>query len=81
MKFEGREPSLKGFIYDSTGERSPDQYIKTNKEIINYVGRMNTTYTADFTQAVRDLKLTMPQAPADPDPASTISPSRCGSST
>lgn len=32
-RFEGREPSLKGFIYDSTGERNPDQYIKTTKEI------------------------------------------------
>jgi hypothetical protein len=71
--FEGREPSLKGFIYDSTGERSPDQYIlKTTKEIINYVGRMYTKYTADFTQAVRDLELTMPEAPVDPDPANTI---------
>jgi hypothetical protein len=55
-QFEGREPSLKGFIYDSTGERSPDQYIKTTKEIINYVGRTYTKYTAEFTQAVRDLQ-------------------------
>jgi hypothetical protein len=71
-KFEGREPTLKGFIYDSTGERSPDQYIKTTKEIINYVGRTYTRYTAEFTQAVQDLELTMPVAPADPDPANTI---------
>ena len=34
-KFEGRVPSLKGFIYDATGEQNPDQYIKTTKEIIN----------------------------------------------
>jgi hypothetical protein len=34
MKFEGREPSLKGFIYDWTRERSADQYIKTTKEVI-----------------------------------------------
>ena len=67
-KFEGREPSLKGFIYNVTGERNPDQYIKTMKEIINYVGRMYTKYTAEFTQAVRDLELDAPTAPENPEP-------------
>lgn len=71
-KFEGREPSLKGFIYDSTGERNPDQYIRTTKEIINYVGRTYTKYTAELTQAVRDLVLTDPMAPVNPDPANVI---------
>jgi hypothetical protein len=37
-RFEGREPSLKGHVYDWTGERNPDQFIKTTKEITNYVG-------------------------------------------
>jgi hypothetical protein len=72
VKFEGREPSLKGYIYDSTGERNPDQYIKTTKEITNYVGRTYTKYTAEFTQAVRDLELDDPTAPADPDPTNPI---------
>ena len=67
-KFEGREPSLKGFIYDATGEHNPDQYIKTMKEIINYVGRTYTKYTAKFMQAMRDLKLGAPTAPVNPDP-------------
>lgn len=71
-RFEGREPSLKGFIYDSTGERNPDQYIKTTKEIISYVGRTYTKYTAEFTQAVRDLKLAEPTAPPNPDPSDVI---------
>ena len=53
-KFEGREPSLKGFI--ATRERNSDQLIKTTKEIINYIGRTYTKYTAEFTQAVRDLE-------------------------
>jgi Zinc knuckle len=65
-RFEGREPSLKGYIYDATGERNPDQYIKTTKEIINYVGRTYTKYTAEFTQAVQDLELTDPTPPANP---------------
>ena len=71
-KFEGREPSLKGFIYDATRERNPDQFIKTTKEIINYVGRMYTKYTAEFTQAVRDLELDDPTAPENPDPGDTL---------
>jgi hypothetical protein len=69
---------LKGFIYDSTGERSPDQFIKTTKEIINYVGRTYTKYTAEFTQAVQDLELTVPTPPADPDPTTPLH-SKCGS--
>ena len=71
-KFEGREPSLKGFIYDATGERNPDQYIKMTKEIINYVGRTYTKYTAEFTQAVRDLQLGAPTAPENPDPNNAL---------
>jgi len=71
-RFEGREPSLKGFIYDSTGERNPDQFIKTTKEIINYVGRTYTKYTSEFTQAVKDLELADPTQPEDPDPAQVL---------
>jgi hypothetical protein len=69
-KFEGWVPSLKGFIYDSTGEQSPDQYIKTTKEVINIVGRTYTKYTAKFPQAIRDLELAVLTPPADPDPVS-----------
>ena len=28
-RFEGREPTLKGHIYDFTGERMPDQFLRT----------------------------------------------------
>jgi hypothetical protein len=59
---------LKGHIYDWTGERNPDQYIKTTKEIINYDGRTYNKYTGDFMQAVRDLDLVNPTVPADPEP-------------
>jgi hypothetical protein len=72
-KFEGRELSLKGFIYDSTGERSPDQqYIKTTKEVINYVSRTYTKYTSQFMQAVRDLELVTPTAPTAPNAADLL---------
>lgn len=71
-RFKGRELSLKGYIFDSTGERNPDQFIKTTKEIISYVVRTYTKYTGEFTQAVRDLTLTEPTAPPNPDPADLI---------
>jgi hypothetical protein len=71
-KFEGREPSLKGHIYDHTGERNPDQFLKTTKEIRIYVGRTYTKYTADFTEAVESLELVDPVEPADPDPTNAL---------
>ena len=37
------------------------------KEIINYIGRTYTKYTAEFTQAVRDLELNTLTAPEKPD--------------
>ena len=33
-QFEGREPTLKGLIFNYNGEHTPDQYIRTMKEII-----------------------------------------------
>ena len=71
-KFEGREPSLKGFICDATREQNLDQYIKTMKEIINYIGRTYTKYTAEFIQAVRDLELDALAAPVNPDPTDEL---------
>jgi hypothetical protein len=32
--FKGQEPTLKGYVYDFTGERMPDQFIK----MTNFVG-------------------------------------------
>ena len=55
-----------------TGEQNPDQFIKTTKEIINYIGRMYTKYTAEFTQAVRDVELDDPTAPENPDPGDEL---------
>jgi hypothetical protein len=72
QRFEGREPTLKGYVYDFTGERMPDQFIKTTKEIKNYVGRTYTKYTTDLVQAVEDLVIQDPVAPADPDLANQL---------
>ncbi len=71
-RFEGSEPTLKGFIYDVTGERNPDQYIKTTKAIINYVGRTYTKYTTEFINAVTNLELDDPEQPMAPNPGDQI---------
>jgi hypothetical protein len=47
----------------------PDQFIKTTKEIKNYVGQTYTKYMADLVEAVDDLTIKNSVAPADPDPA------------
>ena len=71
-KFEGREPRLQGHIYDWTGERTPERYIRTTREISNYVGVAYPKYTADFTVAVDTLELTNPVEPPAPDPANLV---------
>jgi hypothetical protein len=71
-RFEGREPSLKGHIYDITNERNPDQYIKTTKEITNFVGRTYTKFKTEFTNAVSSLELDDPVQPEAPDPGDQI---------
>ena len=65
-KFEGREPALKGHIFDYTGERNADQFLKTMKEIKTHIGRTYTKYTGDFIEAIENLDL--------PDPAEPIAP-------
>jgi hypothetical protein len=71
-RFEGREPSMKGHIYDFTGERNPKQWIKTTKEIVSFVGRTYTKFTSEFTEAVKELKLADPVEPTNPDPTNPI---------
>jgi hypothetical protein len=72
QQFEGQEPTLKGYVYDFTSKRMPDQFIKMTKEIKNYVGRTYTKYTADLVQAVEDLVIQDPGAPVDPDPTNQL---------
>ena len=65
-RFEGREENLKGHIYDYTGERAPDKYIKTTKELITHVGKFSSKYVSDFTTAIRKLELEDPVPPEEP---------------
>jgi hypothetical protein len=71
-RFEGREPTLKGYIYDITAERNLDQFIKTTKEVTIYVGRTYTKYTSEFIMAVNNLELDDPEEPAVPNAGDQI---------
>ena len=72
LKFEGWEPRLQGHLYDWTGERTPERYIRATCEISTYVGIAYLKYTADFKAAVDSLDLTNPDEPPAPDPANLV---------
>jgi hypothetical protein len=67
-EFLGSEPSLQGHIYDYTGERDPDGYIKTTKEISNYIGRKFNKYQTELAAGFDALDLPMPVEPTLPAP-------------
>eukprot|EP00934_Nitzschia_sp_Nitz4_P001191 Nitzschia sp. Nitz4//scaffold483_size5322//2345//5042//NITZ4_009227-RA/size5322-augustus-gene-0.2-mRNA-1//-1//CDS//3329552882//1191//frame0 len=66
-KFEGKEESLKGYIFDYSGSKNPDQWIKTSKEIRGFVGRTATKFNKELTTAVKELELTDPNPPVRPN--------------
>lgn len=71
-RFIGREKSLYGHIYDYNGERSPDMFIRTTKEIANYIGRTSKSYSSDFALGIEELKLKELTEPTQPDPTNPI---------
>ena len=71
-RFEGREPRLQGHILDWTGERTPERYIQTTREISIYVRAVYTKYTVDFTAAVDTLDLADLDEPLAPDPGNLV---------
>lgn len=66
-KFEGSEPSLKGFIYDIGHEKTADQYIKTTRAIVGWVGRTFDNNTTAFTDSLTTLQLVAPNPGLDPN--------------
>ena len=69
-KFEGKCDALKGHIYDSSDARQSDQYMKTTKEIAEYVGR-TFKYGGDARTAVETLETPTVTLPPDPAPEAT----------
>ncbi len=69
-KFEGKCEELKGHIYDCSDARQADVYVKTTKEIAEYVGH-TYKYGSDARLAVENLEL--PTIPEPNDPATGAS--------
>ena len=65
-RFEGSEEALKGFIFDYTGNKNPDQYIRTSKQLVTYFGSTSKLYPSEFCAAIQELELVDPQEPAQP---------------
>ena len=66
-KFEGKCPDLKGHIYDASDARQSDHFIKTTREIGEFVGR-TYKYGGDIRLAVEKLSrptMTPPDDHAD----------------
>ena len=70
--FQGREPSLKGHVYDLSSQRNSEQCVKTTKEVMNWVGREHSENTGEFCEAVQTLDLADPTPPADPPAGDNI---------
>jgi hypothetical protein len=71
-RFEGKEPDLKGFIYDIPDEMTRDRFIKTTDEIITFVARKYKSYTSELVEGLHRLQLDDPQTPSDPDPTNRV---------
>ena len=64
-KFEGKCEDLKGHIYDCADARQSDMFIKTTREIAEFVGR-TYKYGSDARLAVENLTLPVIDEPMDP---------------
>ena len=65
-QFTGRESAMNGHVFDYTGERTPEKYIRTMKELPAHVGMTYKEYTTDLKEGLENLALTDPTAPDDP---------------
>jgi hypothetical protein len=70
-KFEGKNEDLKGHIYDCPDARQSDVFVKTNKEISEYVGS-NFKYGSDVRLAIENLEMPVMVEPTDPTAAATM---------
>jgi hypothetical protein len=68
-RFEGYEPTLKGFIYDYTGERNPEQFVRTTKQVQGWVGSTYKEYVGELMDGVKNLVLDDPIPPPRPTAA------------
>jgi hypothetical protein len=64
-KFEGKCDERKGLIFDCSDSRQADVFVKTTREIPEYVGR-SYRYGSDTRLAIENLVLSVLDMPVDP---------------
>ena len=57
---------MNGHVFDYTGERTPEKYIRTMKELLAHVGSTYKEYTTDLKEGLENLALMDPTAPDNP---------------
>ena len=65
-QFAGRESAMNGHVFDYTGERTPEKYIRTMKELVAHVGLTYKDYTTDLKEGLERLSLVDPTQPDNP---------------
>ena len=65
-QFTGRESAMNGHVFDYTGERTPEKYIRTMKELLAHVGLTYKEYTTESKEGLENLMLADPIKPDNP---------------
>ena len=65
-QFVGREPAMNGHIFDYTGERTLEKYIRTMRELVAHVGLTCKNYTTELKEGLENLALADPTEPENP---------------
>ena len=65
-QFTGRESAMNGHVFDYTGERTPEKYIRTMKELLAHVGLTYKEYTTELKEGLENLMLMDPIKPDYP---------------
>ena len=65
-QFTGHESAMNGHVFDYTGERTPEKYIRTMKELVAHVGLTYKDYTTDLKEGLERLSLVDPTPPENP---------------
>ena len=64
--FSGRESAMNGHVFDYTGERTPEKYIRTMKELVAHVELTYKENTTDLKEGLESLILVDPMPPENP---------------
>ena len=65
-QFVGHEPAMSRHIFDYTGERTPEKYIRTMRELVAHVGLTYKNYTTELKEGLENLALADPTEPDNP---------------